>query len=55
MWYFFYLFFIRTKFGEVLDMDPMIMIVVTKGQKQKKAKRQKDKKTKMQKDKKAKK
>ena len=34
---------IGTKIGVVVDMDPMIMIVVTKIQKGKKAKRQKDK------------
>ena len=45
---------IITKFGVVLDMDPMIMIVVTKRQKGKKTKRQKGKKTKTQKCKKAK-
>ena len=38
----------------VVDIDPMIMIVVTKRQKDKKTKRQKDKKTKRQKGKKAK-
>ena len=38
---------IRTKFGVVLDMDPMIMIVVTKTQKHKKAIREKDKNTKI--------
>ena len=40
---------IVTKIGVVVDMDPMIMIVVTKNQKDKKTnktKRQKDKKTK---------
>ena len=46
---------IRTKIGVVVDMDPVIMIVVTKRQKNKKAKKQKDKKTKRQKDKKTKK
>ena len=43
---------IGTKIGVVVDMDPMIMIVVTKRQKiqkGKKAKRQKDKKAKRQK------
>ena len=39
----------------VVDLDPLIMIVLTKRQKDKKTKRQKDKKTKMQKDKKTKK
>ena len=43
---------IETKIGVVVDIDPVIMIVVTKIQKDKKAKRQKDKKTKIQKDKK---
>ena len=38
----------------VVDIDPMIMIVVTKRQKNKKTKRQKDKKTKRQKGKKTK-
>ena len=37
-----------------VDIDPMIMIVVTKRQKYKKAKRQKGKKTKIQKDKRTK-
>ena len=45
---------IGTKIGVVVDMDPMIMIVVTKSQKGKKDKRQKGKNTKRQKDKKAK-
>ena len=40
---------IRTKYGVVLDMDPVIMIVETKRQKGKKTKRQKDKKAKRQK------
>ena len=35
---------IGTKIGVVVDIDPMIMIVVTKRQKDKKTKRQKDKK-----------
>ena len=61
-------FWIGTKFGVVVDMDPMIIIVVTKRQKDKKAKinqktkrqklkttkRQKRQKTKRQKGKKAK-
>ena len=42
------------KIGVVVDIDPMIMIVVTKRQKDKKEKGQKDKKTKRQKDKKTK-
>ena len=45
---------IGTKFGEVVDIDPLIMIVVTKRQKDKKdkrKKREKCKKEKMQKDK----
>ena len=37
------------KIGVVVDMDPMIMIVVTKRQKGKKAKRQKGKNAKRQK------
>ena len=37
---------IGTKIGVVVDVDPVIMIVVTKRQKGKKAKRQKDKKAK---------
>ena len=50
---------IGTKIGVVVDMDPMLMIVVTKRQKDKykkakRQKRQKDKKAKMQKDKKTK-
>ena len=40
---------IGTKIGVVVDIDPVIMIVVTKRQKDKKAKRQKDKKAKRQK------
>ena len=47
----------QKKFGVVLDLDPVIMLVVTKRQKRqkgKKAKRQKDKNAKRQKDKKAK-
>ena len=40
---------IRKKFGVVLDMDPVIFIVVTKSQKDKKTKSQKDKKSKRQK------
>ena len=50
---------IRTKIGMVVDMDPVIMIVMTKRQKTKrqkgkKVKRQKGTKAKMQKDQKAK-
>ena len=37
---------IGTQIGVIVEMDPMIMIVVTKRQKDKKAKRQKDKKKK---------
>ena len=40
---------IGTKIGVVVDIDPMIMIVVTKRQKYKITKLQKDKKTKRQK------
>ena len=45
---------IGTKIGVVVDMDPVIMIVVTKRQKGKKTKKKKGKKTKRQKDKKPK-
>ena len=45
---------IGTKIGVVVDIDPMIMIVVTKRQKDKKTKSQKGKKAKRQKDKKIK-
>ena len=45
---------IGTKIGVVVDIDHVIMIVVTKRQKYKKAKRQKDKMAKIQKYKKAK-
>ena len=40
---------IGTNIGVAVDMDPMIMIVVTKRQNDIKAKRQKDKKAKIQK------
>ena len=49
-----FFFWISTKIGVVVDMDPVIMIVVTKRQKDKKAIRQKGKKTKRQKGKKTK-
>ena len=46
--------FKNCKIGVVVNIDPMIMIVVTKRHKDEKSKRQKDEKAKRQKDKKSK-